>query len=607
MKKIGFLFAVCAAAILLIAMSLCAFAECAEHAWGEWETDLGHPCDQPQWSVRYCTVCGKSEETFLSPKEHEWGEWNYENEPCNRDSGKRRFCINCGEEEYVNLGKIGNHSFKAWKDVSYPTCLEDGLKTRTCRYCGLVEEEILPSFGGHVIQFLEYAEPVNCISPERETYFCINCDYIEYRDTDNYEANGPHLWSEEKEYIPPSCYELGWEIRRCLLCGREESWQIDFEKHSFGEWELIDLPSCKADGREHRYCSVCGFVETNLVRYEGDHVWGEWFVMEEAFCAPGWEGRNCTVCDGFEVREIPATGQHDWRPSDFRMPSCQDGYDSQTCSVCGLVETTVIPATGVHYWSPYLMETPSTCIESGSRFKVCQYCGEIEAEDTGTRPHIWRGWIPNPDGSFDCYCAYCGYREAYWFGENPFKDIKPDKWYTMSVSFCFDMGYMTGVSADNFDYRGTMDRQMFAVILAKIDGADLFGYTEMSFSDVKPGQWYSAAIEWAYQNGYASGIGEDVYGRKNFVTREQLAVFFYTYSQKKGYDVSGRADLSSYADLSNAHSWALDALGWAVSEGIISGTGENILSPRDSATRAQVSAIIMTYMQTVPNYTSSKE
>lgn len=225
--------------------------------------------------------------------------------------------------------------------------------------------------------------------------------------------------------------------------------------------------------------------------------------------------------------------------------------------------------------------------------------------------HTWGEWkiVQEPGEDYDGIryhkCSECGASEYVWYTEddvkveNPFDDIKPDKWYTDSVLYCYSKGYMSGISATTFDYKATMDRQMFATILAKIDGADTSSYTEMSFSDVKPGQWYSNSIEWAYQNGYASGMGEGIYGRKEPVSREQLAVFFKTYSEKNGIDVSAKADLSAYTDLGRVHSWALEAVEWAVSVGLISGTGENTLSPRDSATRAQVSVIINNYVENI--------
>lgn len=185
----------------------------------------------------------------------------------------------------------------------------------------------------------------------------------------------------------------------------------------------------------------------------------------------------------------------------------------------------------------------------------------------------------------------------------PFDDIKGDKWYSEGVLYCYQSAYMAGISGNEFGYKDTMDRQMFAAILAKIDGAELSYYSNMSFSDVGNGKWYSGAIEWAYQNGYASGISTDengvpVYGLKNPVTREQLALFFYTYSDAKGYDISGRADITGFADYGHVHDWAKTAMSWAVDSHLIAGTSETTLSPRDSATRATVALIIRNYVET---------
>ncbi|MBQ3099889.1 MAG: S-layer homology domain-containing protein [Clostridia bacterium] len=182
---------------------------------------------------------------------------------------------------------------------------------------------------------------------------------------------------------------------------------------------------------------------------------------------------------------------------------------------------------------------------------------------------------------------------------NPFTDVAFNKWYSDGVLYCYANGYMSGTSDQTFDYKVTMDRQMFATILAKVAVADTSSYTTSSFNDVETGKWYSNSIEWAYQNGYAAGVGEGVYGRKNPVTREQLAMFFYTYAEKNGVDVSGRTDVSGYADYDRIHEYALNAISWAVNAGLVSGTSDTTLSPRDSATRAQVSLIVNNFVENV--------
>lgn len=190
-----------------------------------------------------------------------------------------------------------------------------------------------------------------------------------------------------------------------------------------------------------------------------------------------------------------------------------------------------------------------------------------------------------------------------------FEDVTDGKWYSEGISFCAANGYMAGTSETVFDRNVTLTRAMFMTVLAKIDGADLTEYAgKSSFSDVKSDGWYTAAIEWAYQNGLASGIGNGLFGYKDPLTREQMSLVLFGYSQlvnlraeeeAKGdltIDLTLTADLSEYTDADNIHSWALDAMKWAVGAGLISGVGENILDPRGNCTRAQTAVIIKQFV-----------
>ena len=181
--------------------------------------------------------------------------------------------------------------------------------------------------------------------------------------------------------------------------------------------------------------------------------------------------------------------------------------------------------------------------------------------------------------------------------------VKSGKWYGEAVIYCFDNGFMTGTSDTTFSPNGKFTRAMFVMVLARIEGADLGTYTSTSFADVAEGKWYSRAVEWAYQNGLTSGIGTDaatgkpLFGWNNDVTRQQLAQFLYTYSVKKGYDVTESADLDKFTDASDVSAWALKAVKWAVGTGLISGTTNTTISPKSSATRAQVAVIVMNYVK----------
>ncbi len=257
-----------------------------------------------------------------------------------------------------------------------------------------------------------------------------------------------------------------------------------------------------------------------------------------------------------------------------------------------------------HNWSEWIETTVPTCSVTGSEYRSCTACKTTETREIVTLPHLFGEWIvitPPTEtavGSQIHVCSVCSFSE---FGEIPklekkFIDLQDGKWYTEAIYYCYDNDYMTGISDNTFGYNEAVTRAMFVTILAKINGAELSEYTEMSFVDVKADQWYSASIEWAYQNGYASGIGDGVFGYKQNVTREQIAMFLYTYSEKNGVDVSGRAEISGFIDYDRIHEYALDAMSWAVDAKLISGTSETTLSPRDNATRAEIALIVMNYV-----------
>ena len=84
--------------------------------------------------------------------------------------------------------------------------------------------------------------------------------------------------------------------------------------------------------------------------------------------------------------------------------------------------------------------------------------------------------------------------------------------------------------------------------------------------------------------------GSDVHST---LTREQLAVMLWRYAGSP----ESSSDLSGYADQGSVSGWAATAMGWAVENGLLSGSGGGTLAPQGQATRAQVAAILMRFVQ----------
>lgn len=175
-----------------------------------------------------------------------------------------------------------------------------------------------------------------------------------------------------------------------------------------------------------------------------------------------------------------------------------------------------------------------------------------------------------------------------------FTDLKPGAWYTDAVRYVVEHSLFTGTSDTTFSPDAAMARGMLVTVLYRAAGEpDLEDQILCyPFADVDAESWYGAAVYWARLNGIASGTGEETFSPDGPITREQLAVMLYRYSGSP--TVTGTLD--GFSDAADAGSYATNALSWAVEQGIITGKGNGIVDPRGKATRAEVAAMLMRYM-----------
>lgn len=177
---------------------------------------------------------------------------------------------------------------------------------------------------------------------------------------------------------------------------------------------------------------------------------------------------------------------------------------------------------------------------------------------------------------------------------NPFTDVWETSWFFNDVMFVYERGLMAGTSATTFSPGSNTTRAQLAVIFYRMEGSPKVegrnGFTDVEYG---PGTaWYYDAVTWAKQSGVVSGYGNGTFGPGNPITREQLAAIFYRYAQYKGYDVTAAGNLDRFTDKEKVSPWAKEALTWAVSSGIVNGTGSSQLSPQGTATRAQIAAML---------------
>lgn len=167
-----------------------------------------------------------------------------------------------------------------------------------------------------------------------------------------------------------------------------------------------------------------------------------------------------------------------------------------------------------------------------------------------------------------------------------YSDCK-DKWYHEYVDYVCYAGLMNGTAADKFEPNGSMTRAMAVTVLYRMEGSPT-GYGASTFADVKAGSWYADAVAWAQAENVVNGTSATTFSPNANITREQLATILWRYYGGMDADVSC---LNGYADGASVSSYAMTAMAWAVSNGILNGA-DGKLMPKDNATRAQYAAII---------------
>lgn len=174
--------------------------------------------------------------------------------------------------------------------------------------------------------------------------------------------------------------------------------------------------------------------------------------------------------------------------------------------------------------------------------------------------------------------------------ELPFYDVRTDDWFYGAVLDLYKKGLIRGTSGDFFSPDAPAERDMAVSVLYRIEGSPaVTGGSD--FTDVDYGAWYADAVIWAGQAEIANGYGDGLFYPYKAATRQEMAVLLYRYASYKGYDVSKTSGLEAYTDAGEIADWALDAVKWAVGEGIINGTGTSTLSPEQTADRAQMAVM----------------
>lgn len=153
-----------------------------------------------------------------------------------------------------------------------------------------------------------------------------------------------------------------------------------------------------------------------------------------------------------------------------------------------------------------------------------------------------------------------------------FTDVPDAHWAKAYIDYVTSRGLFEGTGGGTFSPETAMTRAMGWTLLARYAGIDTSSGST----------WYEVGQTWAMEQGISDGTDPD-----GALTREQLVTMLYRYAESP----AAQGSLSAFTDAAAVSSWAKDAVTWAVSQGLLEGTGGGRLSPQDTATRAQVAAL----------------
>lgn len=395
----------------------------------------------------------------------------------------------------------------------------------------------------------------------------------------------------------------------------------------YGTTETTVPATCGADGRIDTVCANCGdVIATEVIPATGAHTWDNGTVTTEPTeTTPGERTHTCAVCGATKTEIIPATGAHTFVFTKAVAPTCTEaGYDLYTCRDCGASEQrNVKPALG-HKWDSGTVTAEPTEKDPGTMTYTCTVCGQTKTEvipATGPHTHVWgEGTVTvapteTTPGVRTYTCTICGQTRTEIIPATGsavcpggaacpsfrFRDVPaPSNWAHEGIDYCVRHGLMSGFDATTFSPDTVSTRAQIVMILYNLSG-DTTDYSKyyVPFTDVRPGTWYYNAVAWGYDKDIVAGMTPTTFAPDGLITREQMAVLLYGYTEKYAPSyLGGAASLNGFPDAASVSNWAYAAMSWAVGNGLISGiasNGADYLAPSGGATRAQIAAIMMRY------------
>ena len=522
----------------------------------------GSTCTEKDVYYKSCAACGLSskgtadEATFFSGNvlDHDWGSWTQNSDEkthtriCMRDTSHtetenchggtatctaKAVCTVCGGE----YGEMAAHSFTTEKaETQYlksaATCTEKAIYYKSCAVCGLSSKGTADEttfFSGNVLDH-DWGTWTQNSDEKTHTRICM-------RDTSHTETKNCHggtasctmkavcevckaeYGEKDPEHHAEGC-ELEWVVteteheQKYSLCGKVT---IAKEKHTFGDWTIIQRPTSNRDGEKERICQICQYKETKTIPATGSNY--SYYTIKAAAGTGGSitpsgnvsvrEGRDKTFTitpdKGYAVANVKIDGKSIGAVKSYTFKNVRRNHTIEV-SFARANEFIDVPAGSYFYEAVmWAVENGVTTGVSASRFDPNGVCTRAQAVT-----FLWRAaGSPAPRSR-----------------TVPFTDVPVGSYYYDAVLWAVENGITKGTINTRFSPNDTCTRAQIVAFLWRSEKSPAAG-SRNPFADVKSTAYYADAVLWAVKEDITKGSTNTTFSPDADCTRAQIVTFLW--------------------------------------------------------------------------------
>lgn len=162
-----------------------------------------------------------------------------------------------------------------------------------------------------------------------------------------------------------------------------------------------------------------------------------------------------------------------------------------------------------------------------------------------------------------------------------FNDVKSGDYFHDAVNWAVEKGITTGTSATTFSPNASCTRAQIVTFLWRASGSPEPKTASNPFTDVAANAYYCKAVLWAVENGITTGTSATTFSPDAPCTRAQGVTFLWRANGSKAASAA-----ASFTDVASDAYYA-PAVAWAAEQNVTGGVGNGLFSPNTTCTRAQ--------------------